>query len=376
MSHRSHVAAARREAGLSLIELMVSLAIGTFLVAGAVLVYSNGRNTYALNESIARVQENARYVISVLEPDLELAGYYGFTNAAGTVQFVSGASPGTVYATANAMRQWSVDDNPVTAAPVANLPPNAHSCGTNFAVDVLLPVQGSNGAFAVGRDPATECDAYGAGAQPGSDTLTIRRASSVTAPPEAGRLQIYASRLRSQSAQQLFADGTAPGPIDDDNEVRDLVVHTYYVSRDSVDRPGVPALRVKSLSTVGGRVTFTDEEVMPGVEDLQVQFGVDTGDYDNDGTIDASADLNFDGIPESDGRATRYIDFDAGMLSRFQVVSVRVWVRVRSEGPETGFVDNRRYQYADEDYLPSGGDVRFRRALVSRTITLRNARTL
>lgn len=362
---------ARAQRGLSLIELMVALAIGSILIVGAVYVFSRGRSTYAVNESVARVQENGRYVLSVLEPDVELAGYYGFTNSPDTVRFVSGASPGIVYAVAPQMRQ-----RPVPAAPpnaVANLPAGAHDCGTNFAVDVLTPVQGSNDSFAMGPGAGASCAPYGAGAVATADTLTIRRVETNTAAPANGRLQLYASRLRSRSAQQLFVDGNAPGPIDADNEIHNLVVRAYYLARDAVDRPGLPSLRVKSLTN---DAQFEDTEVMPGVEDLQVQFGIDTGDYDNDGVVDPGADVNGDGIPESDGRATRYVNPDFAGLDRAQVVAVRIWVRVRADRPEPGFLDTRRYEYADVDYTPAGNERQFRRVLMSRTISLRNARTL
>ncbi|MBV6417095.1 MAG: hypothetical protein CMLOHMNK_01732 [Steroidobacteraceae bacterium] len=360
-----------RHRGLSLIELLVALAIGSVLIVGAVYVFSRGRSTYAVNESVARLQENARFVLSVLEPDIELAGFYGFTNSPDTIRFVSGASPGIVYAMASQMRQRPVPDAPPVA--VANLPGGAHDCGTNFAVDLLTPVQGSNEAFLLGPGAGAACAPYGAGAVATADTLTIRRADTRIAAPEAGRLQIYASRLRSRSTQQLFVDGNAPGPVDADNEIHDLVVRAYYLSQDAVDRPGLPSLRVKSL---GGGAQFVEAEVMPGVEDLQVQFGIDTGDYDADGVIDAAADVNGDGIPEADGRATRYVNPDFAGLDRAQVVSVRIWVRVRADRPEQGFQDNRRYQYADVDYTPSGDDAHFRRVLMSRTISLRNARIL
>jgi type IV pilus assembly protein PilW len=361
----------RRQRGLSLVELLVALAIGSILIVGAVYVFSRGRTTYAVNESVARLQENARYVLSVVEPDIELAGYYGFTNSPDTIRFVSGASPGIVHAVAAQMRE-----RPIPAAapvPVANLPSGAHDCGVNFAVDVLTPVQGSNDSYAMGPGAGASCAPYGAGAVANTDTLTIRRVETATAAPANDRLQVYASRLRSRSAQLLFVDGNAPGPVDADNEIHNLVVRAYYLSRDAVDRPGMPSLRVKSLSA---NAQFEEAEVMPGVEDFQVQFGIDTGDYNNDGIVDPAADVNGDGIPESDGRATRYVNPDFAGLDRAQVVSVRIWVRVRADRAEPGFIDNRRYQYANVDYTPAGADAGIRRVLMSRTISLRNARTL
>lgn len=373
---RGWCGARHRHGGVSLVELMVALVIGSLLIVGAVSVYANSRTTYAVNESVARLQEQGRYALSIVEPDIELAGYYGFTNSADTLRLVRGAAPETVLATASAMRQLPIPPAPAVPVPAPGLDGGAQACGTNFAVDVLMPVQGSNDDFALGPGAGADCAPFGAGAAVGSDTLTLRRASTQPVDLQAGRLQIFASRLNSQKSQQLFLDGVAPAPIDDDNRVHDLVVRSYYVARDSESRPGFPALRMKALGSAGGAPAFTDTEILAGIEDLQVQFGIDTGDYDNDGVIDPAADLNDDGIPESDGRATRYVNPDFPGLERLQVVSVRLWLRVRGERPEPELDDTRTYRYADVEYTPAGEERRFRRMLLSRTIMLRNSRTL
>ncbi|MBK7249564.1 MAG: PilW family protein [Gammaproteobacteria bacterium] len=360
--------------GLSLVELLVALAIGSLLVVAAVTLYANGYRSYALNEAAARLQEQGRFVLSVLEPDIELAGYYAFTNRAESMQFVRGGRLHLIVAGAAQLRQ--LPPPPALPVPLAAIAASAHVCGVNFAVDVTLPVQGSNDAFRLGPAAAAGCAPSG-GAQPGADTLTIRRASIEPArAPAPGRVQIYASRLRSHGPPLLFADGLAPGPLDGDHRIHDLVVRTYYVARSSVGQASRPALRMKSLTTVSGTPAFRDTEVMPGVEDLQVQFGIDTGDYDDDGIIDAGADPDLDGIPEADGRVTRYVDPDFPDLARFQVVAVRIWVRMVAEQPEPGFEDGRLYEYANVRYRPTGAAARYRHVLMSRTIALRNARTL
>ena len=364
------------QTGLSLVELMVSLAIGSTIIAGTLAVYASSRNTYAINDAVGRLQEQARYVMSVVEPDIELGGYYGFTNAPDALRLVQGATPGSVLATAAAMRQRPLPPLVPTPVPAPGLPASAQTCGVNFAVDVLTPIQGSNDSFSLGPDASAACDPWGGGAAPGTDTLTVRRAATDLVAAQAGRLQIYASRLSSRTSQPIFFDGTAPGPIDGDHTIHNLLVRAYYIDRDSVAQPGRPALRVKALSSSAGTPLFIDNEVMSGVEDLQVQFGIDTGDYDNDGTVDAAADPNGTGIPDTDGRATRYVDPDFPGLDRLQVVAVRLWIRVRSEQPEPGFVDNRTYRYANVEFTPSGAQRNYRRVLLSRTVALRNARTL
>jgi hypothetical protein len=250
------------------------------------------------------------------------------------------------------MRQFAVRPGGPDPAPVAALPAGSQACGVNFAIDVMFPVQGATGAPAFGR--GATCSAYRGHAQPGADGLTLRRVETEASAPEAGRIQVYASRLASRTNQLMFADGRAPGAVDIDHRVHNFVVRSYYIARDSVGQNGFPALRVKSLTRSGAATVFDDDEVMAGVEDLQVQFAVDA-----------------DGA----GRATRYVNPDFADLPRLQVVAVRVWLRVRGDEPEVELDDGQTYRYADVAYTPAGAERKFRRVLMSRTVTLRNART-
>jgi len=53
---------------------------------------------------------------------------------------------------------------------------------------------------------------------------------------------------------------------------------------------------------------------------------------------------------------------------------VRIWLRVRAERPEQGFVDTATYTYADINHGPFNDN--YRRLVVSKTIYLRNARPI
>src|SRR5690606_17648811 len=133
-------------------------------------------------------------------------------------------------------------------------------------------------------------------------------------------------------------------------------------SGNSTGQPGMPSLRRKVLR---GGPGITDEEIMPGVEDLQIQFGIDPGvDDDGDGIVD-----RFEGL------ASRYVDPDDEALSTARTIAVRLWIRVRAAQPEPGFTDGKRYEYADVLFQPAGADAAYRRLLVSRTIHLRNAQS-
>jgi len=98
-----------------------------------------------------------------------------------------------------------------------------------------------------------------------------------------------------------------------------------------------------------------DREVIPGVEDMQIQFGIDTDPP---------------GAPDR-GAIDRYVNPGDALLGTSVVLAVRVWLRVRAERIEVGFVDGTTYNYADENATYNDN---FRRVVVSKTIYLRNAR--
>ena len=74
-THRQSLRSVSRycQRGVSLIELMVAMTIGAVLIFGATQVYVNSRNAYGANEGVSRLQETARYAVSVIEPDVRMS---------------------------------------------------------------------------------------------------------------------------------------------------------------------------------------------------------------------------------------------------------------------------------------------------------------
>lgn len=66
--------------GVTLIELMIALLIGSILVLGLVQVFSASRSAYQLSQGIARNQESSRFAIDFLTRDLRMAGHAGCVN--------------------------------------------------------------------------------------------------------------------------------------------------------------------------------------------------------------------------------------------------------------------------------------------------------
>ena len=67
----------KKQRGLSLVEVLVSLVISLFLLGGVVQVYIANKTTYRFTDSISRIQENGRFAMESVVQDLRLAGFWG-----------------------------------------------------------------------------------------------------------------------------------------------------------------------------------------------------------------------------------------------------------------------------------------------------------
>ena len=339
MQNKSHTM--RRQFGLTLVELMVALAIGSFLIMGAIQIFSQSRQAFVVNESIARVQETAHFAMDTIEADLRMASNWGRNSRGLAVEgrsLVGDANP----------NGFTV---PVTAA--------GPTCGDDWAFDLARPIDGSDNAYSL------VCAADG-GAQGNSDVVTIRRASVLPAAPEAGRLQLQSTRIQGE----LFEVVDVPGaflPVTNhpvtgapSSATHNLIVNSYYVSPTSDLIPGVPTLRRKTLTVRNGEPFIEDQEVAPGVENIQLQLGID---LDEDNTVDRYVNPGDDVYNPAAG----------GYVPGARVMTARIWVLVRGVTTEFGIQDARNYQPANANIGLVNDD--FRRLLVSKTILLRNART-
>ncbi len=317
----------RNQSGMTMVELLVALAIGSFLMIGAVQVYNQSRQAYVINDSIARVQETAQFAMDTVEADLRMASNWGQNS-----------------------RATSVNGRSVLgdADPLSLVPPGA--CGADWAFDLIQPLVGTNNAYTL------PCAAEG-GVQANSDVFTTRRATVAAMPLQAGRIQIQTTRIQGE----LFADGNIPAGFDAlTSKTHNLLINSYYVAASSTLIPGVPTLRRKTLVGGAGGPTIVDQEIAPGVENIQLQLGVDV---DQDNTVDRYVNPG-DAI---------FIPGNAAFIPSARVLTARVWIVVRGITPEIGIQDNVNYQPGDVN-LGVYNDS-YRRMQISKTVLLRNART-
>ena len=67
-------------AGVSLVEMMIALVIGMIIMLGVIQIFAASQTASRLSEGASRVQENARFAMDFLERDLRMAGHMGCVN--------------------------------------------------------------------------------------------------------------------------------------------------------------------------------------------------------------------------------------------------------------------------------------------------------
>ena len=72
----------RTQRGVSLVELMVAIGIGAFLLLGLVEIFSSARASYDLQQGLARLQEKTRFAENYIARNIRMAGAYPIAETA------------------------------------------------------------------------------------------------------------------------------------------------------------------------------------------------------------------------------------------------------------------------------------------------------
>lgn len=233
----------KKESGFSLVELMISITIGLFLLIGMTALLVSNSNTRNEMEKAGRQIENGRYALQMLSDDLQHAGFYGdFSDISGT---------GT-----------------------------STYCSTDLAViraNMIFPVYGVNNATA-----KPDC-AVANGFVSGTDILVVRRAGTEM-PIEIGSVvstQHYIQTTPAEFKLALGSAGVAVFDLKDKGGINSALLRTYLTHVYFIDKENnIPILKRAEL--VNG--AFTTVSLVEGVDNLQLEYGVDT---DGNGSPDS-----------------------------------------------------------------------------------------
>ncbi len=334
--------------GFSLVELMVGMIIGLFLAMGVAQVFISNNSTFRSQEGLSRVQEGGRFAMQRISSAVRLAGFFGCSGPSDKEltadAYVLASSPPSGLATITT-------DTPVTGQD--NVAASTSISGKTLVTGsdtITLRGSGMAGVSYTGTD-----------ASPAAD-ITINTA---TYPIVEGDYVLISDcstinmvRATEDTTQSLVKHAMTSGGDDYNTQdsltklfgadaiVTNPFINTFFVAdsgRTNYQGNSVTSLYMQDMS---GAV----HELVEGVSQLQVMYGVDTDeDYQSDRYMDASQITT----------AKNWGD----------VVSVRVSLLVDSV--DDALQEPTDYVFMETSYTPGTGDKRLRKEFTG-FYTLRN----
>lgn len=366
--------------GLSLIELLIAMALGSIILLGLVSMASNSTQTDAEVARVARQLDNATYAMQSLKDSIQHAGFYSY--------FTDINEPAVV------VLNDEDDDDGELFFPCQSK--ESELTDTDYVTETLsLAVQGYQGGA---LSPIPSCLNSG-DYQPGTDVLVIRRFGTETVLPAAvpdaaepkgvwvqtsvGELPII--RLAEDKADFTYLDKidtVTPLPA------RRLYTEIYFISRcnrkvdatqpcthasnaNADDGNPVPTLKRLRLQTGTNNLAndFLLEPIAEGIENMQLEYGIDTSTPGTTAT----------GLPGTPNVYRVAADAALDQTSEWaDVVSVRVFLLARNRDPSAGYTDPKTYALSTAGVVPTvtvtpaGAAASFRRNLFSNTFQIVN----
>ena len=77
MSREQYAHPGARQRGVTLVELLIAMLLGLFLVGGVLLMFSKTKQAYRYQSGLAQVQEQGRFAINFLTKSVRVAGFPG-----------------------------------------------------------------------------------------------------------------------------------------------------------------------------------------------------------------------------------------------------------------------------------------------------------
>jgi type IV pilus assembly protein PilW len=308
------------EHGFTLIELLVALALGVLITGALTVVFVNSSRARMEIDKSSRQIENGRYAMQLLTDDLAEAGYLAEFNP----NVLTG-----MYAPA------SVPDPCATDLP-------------SLRLAIALPVQGyDNGAgmsaclttllgdLRTGTDVvvvrrvstcirgATNCDGVVTGTPYFQAAMCSSGSAASTELNSAVTSDFFALDTDDTNLTKHTSDCTTLAPI---HRYR---THIYFVTNNDKSGDGIPTLKRAELGPGG----FTIVPLVEGIENLQIEYGLDTSVPTN------GAPKVYTPAPGSfTGTGT------AGAVGNWRaVVTAKLYVLARNTEATPGYTDSKSY---------------------------------
>lgn len=284
---------ANKMLGLSLIELMIGLTISSILMIGVSSIYFNSRETDKFTSELSRIQETGRHAIEFLARDIRMVGYQGCLDPQSVEMNNIALNPPTTDFFGTALRGFEVDDNSwangtefdntaieadaligsdviaIQGATVANTQLTGNMAAINSNIQI------NNNEMGLTQEDIVviaDCDS--------ADMFRITNAAN-----GGGDIVTLTYGMGTNSDNRLSAAYNTDAQIMFFESVAYYIADTGRVS--SQGHPINALYRFSDIMANNAVAQFTSEELIEGVESMQILYGerLPTGDPDVPGNL-------------------------------------------------------------------------------------------
>lgn len=276
------------QSGFSLIEIMVALMIGLFLMAGIIQIFMGSKASYSTTENLSRIQENGRLAIELLGRDLRMAGYKGCDSKAPVTNTLNSVSSST-----NPALSWSLRSEEIQGF---NASGTTWSPSLDSAISGLQMIAGTDvltvrvmddlGLNVTGQ-PSIQAGCTASVSSTADLKITnntLLQDNDILFLSNCDRAAVFQiTNFNSQENVVHNTGGTSPGNFTKDlggcligAGVMKQSTKTYFIRTGASGRPAL-------WRHVDTDTTDNPKELVEGIENMQILYGVDT---DNDKNAD------------------------------------------------------------------------------------------
>ena len=316
--------------GFTVVELMIALALSMILSVAIVTVFTNNSYSFKQDENLSRMQDDARHALREIAFDIRMAGHYADLHIPATVASDGALAIGT-------------DCGP---AGDANWMYRTVEAGTGNSMSIMAIDNATNSSVTAAHSCFQAAELL-----EGTDVVVIKRvAGAEAAVPTAGN--VY---LKTNGVVGYLYNGPAPAaqPFAVSAPSADWAYRpSIYYIRQFANTAGdnIPTLCRKSLRGAGPGMTT--ECLATGIENLQIEYGIDT---------------------TSDGHPNAYMT-NPTLTQMQSVVTARIFLLARATDIDTRYQNNKTYSISNApDLVP--GDT-FHRRVFSTSVTIQNIRSM
>jgi type IV pilus assembly protein PilW len=268
-------------AGYSLVELLISMLLGLFLLTGAYQTSLTNKKANRLHKTLQETQKNGRFAIDNLSYAIKTAGYSGFYGT-----FSSGVEN---------LLNTPVDQKWNISIPVSGFN-NVNSSDTIAGITgftpntdvLLLKGMNSNSVPVISNTNPSTLVVATASAFSAGDLVVV---SDVD---QASVFQVNTvSSTTTTSSVTLAAGGSSPGnsallsnSYNSDAEIGKYDVQMFYIKNGL---NGAPALFKTAIVNSGGSIQFQEIELVSDIKNMQISYGIDNN---NDQILDEYKDAS------------------------------------------------------------------------------------